>query len=115
MKAEIQGIVRKLENLRLPPSVRLDRPVVSDDLILRRNLLSEVAQICDEVIAAVASEAAEHSNRISRGDFRSVTRDALHDQSLLSQYDDAIKELEEIAEEKREPAGSVRAREKLSA
>jgi hypothetical protein len=68
---------------------------VPEDIILRKILLTEVAQICDELIAAIASEAAEHSNRIHRRDFTSVTRDALHDQSLLSQFYDAIEAVEE--------------------
>src|SRR5712671_4908048 len=42
MKHEIQGAVRKLQNLQVPPSVRLDQAVRPEDLILRRNLLSEV-------------------------------------------------------------------------
>ena len=115
MITEINGAARKLENLRLPPSIGLDRPVVPEDLILRKILLTEVAQICDELIAAIASEAAEHSNRIHRRDFTSITRDALHDQSLLSQFYDTIEALEEIAEEEREPVGSVRTRERMDA
>ena len=39
---EIQGAVRKLQNLQVPPSVRLDQAVRPEDLSLRRNLLSEV-------------------------------------------------------------------------
>ena len=42
MKHETQGAVRKLQNLQVPPSVRLDQAVRPEDLILRRNLLSEV-------------------------------------------------------------------------
>ena len=42
MKHETQGAVRKLQNLKVPPSVRLDQAVWPEDLILRRNLLSEV-------------------------------------------------------------------------
>jgi hypothetical protein len=67
------------------------------------------------VIAAVASEAAEHSDQISRGDFKSVTCDALDEQSLLAQFDDAIEKLEQIATKERESQGTARAHEKLSA
>ena len=111
----IADAVRKLQRIPVPLSIRLGCPVQPEDLVLRKNLINGVAKICDDVIAAVASEAAEQSNQISRGDFMSVTRDALQDEFLLAQFDDAIRELEEIAANERAPPCTVRACEKLSA
>ena len=59
MSNAIADAIRKLQRLRVPASIRLDRRVTPEDLIVRRNLVQEVAQICDSVIAAVASEAAK--------------------------------------------------------
>ena len=111
----IEDAIKKLQRLGIPPSVRIDRPVEPDDLRLRKNLMIAIAQAFDEAIAAVASESAEHSNRISRPDFISIASNALHDESLLDQFDIAIEELEQIAVEKQESHGSTRAREKISA
>ena len=108
----IADAVRKLQRLRVPPSISLDTPVTEADIIVRKHLILNVAKICGDIVAAVASEAAEHSNQISRSEFVSVARDVLHDQSMLAQFDDAIEELEEIAAEEREPEGSARAGEK---
>src|SRR3954471_17044840 len=110
----IADAIKKIQRLGIPPNVRLDRPVDPNDLILRKNLIVAIAQVCDELIGAVASEAAEHSHQISRGDFNSIVSDALNDQSLLNQFDNAIDELEQFTEE-HEPRGSFRAREEIPA
>lgn len=88
--AKAMGLaVRQILQLQVP---RVRGLFDAQDFIGRKELLERFAAIVDPVIAAIASEGAEHSHEIDRSYFKTVLADAMVDRSLLSAFEVAAEQ-----------------------
>jgi hypothetical protein len=82
----IAKAIRELLALQAP---RVRGSMDAADFRGRIDLLKRFAAIVDPVLFEIGSQGAENSHDISRGDWEGIVAEALHDRSLLAQFESA--------------------------